>query len=44
MFGSVEQICDTLVARREQLGVSYVTVAQRNMDEVAPVVAALAGK
>lgn len=43
LFGTVEQICDTLVARREQLGVSYVTVAQRNMDDFAPVVAALAG-
>jgi probable F420-dependent oxidoreductase len=44
LFGSVEQICDTLVARREKLGVSYVTVAQRNMDDIAPVVAALAGR
>lgn len=43
LFGSVERICDTLVARREQLGVSYVTVADRNMDDFAPVVAALAG-
>ena len=43
LFGSVSEICDTLVARREQLGISYVTVAQRNMDEFAPVVAALAG-
>jgi probable F420-dependent oxidoreductase len=43
LFGSVAEICDTLVARREQLGISYVTVAQRNMDEFAPVVAALAG-
>lgn len=43
LFGSVDQICDTLTARREQLGVSYVTVAQRNIDDFAPVVAALAG-
>ena len=43
LFGSVAEICDTLVARREQLGISYVTIAQRNMDEFAPVVAALAG-
>ncbi len=43
LFGSVAEICDTIVARREQLGISYVTIAQRNMDEFAPVVAALAG-
>jgi alkanesulfonate monooxygenase SsuD/methylene tetrahydromethanopterin reductase-like flavin-dependent oxidoreductase (luciferase family) len=43
LFGTTEQICETLQARREQYGVSYVTVAQRNMDEFAPVVAALSG-
>ncbi len=44
LFGSVCEICDTIVARREQLGISYVTIAQRNMEEFAPIVAALAGK
>ena len=43
MFGSVEQICETLVERRERYGVSYVTVAQRHLDEFAPIVAALSG-
>jgi len=43
LFGSVEQICDTLVERRERYGVSYVTVAQRHLEEFAPVVAALTG-
>jgi hypothetical protein len=43
LFGSVQEICATLVARREQLGISYVTIAQRNMEDFAPVVAALAG-
>jgi hypothetical protein len=43
LFGSVDTICDTLRARRERYGVSYVTVAQRYLDEFAPVVAALAG-
>jgi len=43
LFGSASQICDTLVERRERYGVSYVTVAQRHLDEFAPVVAALAG-
>jgi probable F420-dependent oxidoreductase len=43
LFGSVEQICETLVERREQYGVSYITVAQRHLDEFAPVVTALSG-
>lgn len=44
LFGSVEQICDTLNERRERYGVSYITVSQRNIDDFAPVVAALAGR
>jgi probable F420-dependent oxidoreductase len=44
LFGSVEQICDTLVERRDRYGASYITVAQRHLDEFAPVVAALAGR
>jgi len=43
LFGSTAQICETLIERRERFGVSYVTVAQRHVDEFAPVVAALAG-
>ena len=43
LFGSVERICDTLIERRERFGISYVTVAQRHLDEFAPIVAALAG-
>jgi probable F420-dependent oxidoreductase len=43
LIGSVEQICDTLVERRDRYGFSYVTVAQRHLDEFAPIVAALAG-
>ncbi len=44
LIGSVEQICDLLIERRERYGFSYVTVAQRHLDEFAPVVAALAGR
>jgi probable F420-dependent oxidoreductase len=44
LMGSVDQICATLIERRERYGVSYVTVAQRHLDEFAPVVAALAGR
>lgn len=43
LFGSAGRICDTLIERRERFGISYVTVAQRHLDEFAPIVAALAG-
>ena len=43
LFGSVAEICDTLRERRRRFGTSYVTVAQRHLDEFAPVVAELAG-
>ena len=43
-FGTVDRICETLFERRERYGVSYVTVAQRYMDEFAPVVAAMTGR
>jgi hypothetical protein len=43
LIGSVDEICDRLVARRARYGFSYVTVADRNADAFAPVVARLAG-
>lgn len=43
LIGDVEQICDTLVARREQYGFSYVIVGAGELDDFAPVVARLAG-
>jgi probable F420-dependent oxidoreductase len=43
LFGTTEQICETLIERRERYGISYITVAQRHVDEFAPVVAALTG-
>lgn len=44
LIGSVEQICDMLLARRERYGFSYVSVSDRNADAFAPVVARLAGR
>jgi probable F420-dependent oxidoreductase len=41
--GSVEEIVDQLHARRERWGLSYVVVGDDNVDEMAPVVAKLAG-
>ncbi len=43
LIGSVDQICDTLIERRERLGVSCICVAQRHLDEFAPIVERLAG-
>jgi probable F420-dependent oxidoreductase len=44
LIGNVTQICDMLMSRRERYGFSYITVADRNADAFAPVVAALSGK
>lgn len=43
LVGSVDQICDRLVERREQLGISFVTVSDRASAAFAPVVARLTG-
>jgi len=32
LIGSVEQLCADLVARREQFGISYITVFERSME------------
>jgi probable F420-dependent oxidoreductase len=43
LIGSVDAICDELVKRREEWGVSYWTVGARNAAAFAPVVERLAG-
>jgi hypothetical protein len=43
LLGTVDSICETLQARREELGISYLTISQRNAEEFAPVVARLTG-
>jgi probable F420-dependent oxidoreductase len=43
LAGTVDEVCDTLVARREEWGVSYVVLGDDNYEEFAPVVARLAG-
>jgi probable F420-dependent oxidoreductase len=43
LFGSVDDICDELIRRRELYDISYVTVGDMQMEEFAPVVAKLAG-
>jgi probable F420-dependent oxidoreductase len=43
LVGTVEQICEIIYLRREQLGISYYTITDRAMERFAPVVAKLAG-
>ncbi len=44
LIGTVEQLCEEVLARRERYGISYVTVFEKNMEAFAPVVARLAGE
>jgi alkanesulfonate monooxygenase SsuD/methylene tetrahydromethanopterin reductase-like flavin-dependent oxidoreductase (luciferase family) len=43
LIGSVEQICDQLVERRERWGISYLGLSGDQLDAFAPIVARLAG-
>jgi probable F420-dependent oxidoreductase len=43
LVGSVDEICETLQQRREDYGISYITVGATTMADFAPVVARLAG-
>ena len=44
LFGTVDQICDEIQSRRDRYGISYITVAGRNLEPFAPVVARLTGQ
>lgn len=43
LIGTVEQVVEALQRRREQFGISYLTVHSRGSEVFAPVVARLAG-
>ena len=43
LAGTVEQIIDDLVEQRERFGISYLGISADSMDDLAPVVARLAG-
>jgi probable F420-dependent oxidoreductase len=43
LAGSVDEVCDTLVRRREEWGVSYVVFGDDQYEQFAPVVDRLAG-
>ena len=42
--GTVDQICDDLIARRERFNISYWTLSEGLMDGFAPVIERMAGK
>jgi hypothetical protein len=44
LVGTVEDIIEALLVRRERYGLSYVVVSGQAMDSFAPVVARLAGQ
>jgi probable F420-dependent oxidoreductase len=43
LIGSIDEICDRIVERRDRFGISYVSFGSSNIDAIAPVVARLAG-
>ena len=44
LTGSVDEIVAKFMEERERLGVSYITVYEKDMQVMAPIVARLAGK
>ena len=44
LVGTTDEMCETLLRRRERLGISYVAVGDELMDVLAPVVERLAGR
>jgi probable F420-dependent oxidoreductase len=43
LMGTTDQMCETLLRRREGLGISYVTVSEEMMETLAPVAERLSG-
>ena len=43
LVGTVDQICDQLVERRERWGISYLGLSEDQLEPFAPVIARLAG-
>jgi len=44
VVGSIDEMCNTLHRRRDQLGLSYILVSDEFMEDFAPVVQRLAGQ
>lgn len=43
LVGSADQIAETLLQRRERLGISYIQIGDAHLEALAPVIAKLAG-
>jgi probable F420-dependent oxidoreductase len=44
LAGTVDELCDQIVERRERFGLSYITIGADSAEAFAPIVARLAGK
>jgi probable F420-dependent oxidoreductase len=44
LIGTIEQICEDLLARRERYGISYISIFEQSLQALAPVVARLANR
>ena len=44
LFGHVDEVADQLLRTRDELGISYFTISQRHMEQMAPVVERVAGR
>jgi hypothetical protein len=44
LVGSVDQICEQVLANRERFGLSYISVLEQDLETFAPVVTRLSGK
>jgi probable F420-dependent oxidoreductase len=44
LVGSVDQLCEQVLANRERFGFSYISVFEKDMETFAPIVKRLAGK
>ena len=44
LIGTVEQLCEEVLARRERYGISSVTIFEKHREAFAPVVARRAGE
>jgi hypothetical protein len=44
LIGTVDQICEDILARRQRYGISYLSIFEQSMEAFAPVVARLSGQ
>lgn len=44
LIGTINQICEDILARRQRYGISYLSIFEQSMEAFAPVVARLSGQ